>query len=196
MLGAELGAEQDGAAARVAAEGPAVMLEPRLAVQVALVLHELVSNARRHGALARPGGRVAVDWHVEAGPDGRRLPARLARAGRPPLPRPRPAPGFGFALIERSLAADGGTAVRRAEDGGIAWEIELPLPDPPAMLPAIVPGAEDRHAHDDARRRPSTAAACSSSRTSRWWRSRSRPSWPTPARRWSGRPARSRRRRG
>ena len=49
------------------------MLEPRIAVQMALVLHELAENARRHGALARPDGRVAVGWRVEAGPEGRRL---------------------------------------------------------------------------------------------------------------------------
>ena len=100
MAGADLGgdprrrarARGDGRAARVAAEGPAVMLEPRLAVQMALVLHELAANARRHGALARPGGRVTVDWRIEAGPDGRRLVLDWREQGARPCPARRPAP--------------------------------------------------------------------------------------------------------
>ena len=66
------------------------MLDPRMAVQVALVLHELAENARRHGALAAPGrsagGRLAgrgrprgaaaaLDWHEPGA------------AQPPPLPR-------------------------------------------------------------------------------------------------------------
>ena len=125
-------------AARVAAEGPAALLEPRLAVQMALVLHELVSNARQHGALARPGGRVTVDWRIEAGPEGRRLGLDWREQGAAPAP-PETGTGFGVALIERSLAANGGTAVRRAAEDGIAWEIGLPLPELPAALPLPPP---------------------------------------------------------
>jgi hypothetical protein len=139
ILAAELGAGGEGAA-RVAAEGPAVMLEPRVAVQVALVLHELAENARRHGALAGPGGRVAVGWLVAAGPEGRRLVLDWREQGGPPAPAD-PATGFGLALIERSLAANGGSAVRRAEAGGLVWQIGLPLPEPPPALPAR-PAAE------------------------------------------------------
>ena len=115
ILAAELGPGADDAA-RVAAEGPAALLEPRLAVQMALVLHELVSNARQHGALARPGGRVTVDWRIEAGPEGRRLVLDWREQGAAPAP-PETGTGFGVALIERSLAANGGIAVRRAGDG-------------------------------------------------------------------------------
>ena len=147
ILAAELGAEGDGAAARVAAGGPAVTLEPRVAVQMALVLHELAANARRHGALARPGGGVVVGWQVAAGPDGRRLRLDWREQGGPPAPAdPGTGTGFGFTLIERSLAANGGTALRRAEDGGLAWEIGLPLPEPPAVAPAGAPAGADRRA--------------------------------------------------
>ena len=147
ILAAELGAEGDGAAARVAAGGPAVTLEPRVAVQMALVLHELAANARRHGALARPGGAGRRRLAGRGRPRRAAAPARLARAGRPPCPgRPRPGTGFGFTLIERSLAANGGAALRRAEDGGLAWEIGLPLPELPAVAPAGAPAGADRRA--------------------------------------------------
>ena len=132
ILEVELGPD----ATRGAAEGPAVMLDPRMAVQVALVLHELAENARRHGVLARPEGRLEVGWRVEAGPGGRRLVLDWREPGAPaPAPAPLAAPGFGFALIERSLAANGGTALRRDEEDGLAWEIVLPLPEAPAVLP-------------------------------------------------------------
>jgi len=137
ILAAELGPGGD---MRVAAEGPAAMLEPRLAVQMALVLHELVSNARRHGALGRPGGRVTVGWRLEAGPAGRRLNLDWRERGMPPA-LAETADGFGVALIERSLAANGGTAVCRAEEDGIAWEICLPLLELPATLSVTPPPA-------------------------------------------------------
>jgi CheY-like chemotaxis protein len=111
------------------------MLEPRVAVQMALVLHELVENARRHGALAGPGGRVAVGWQVSAGPDGRWLRLDWRERGGPPAPAGAGATGFGFALIERSLATNGGSAARRAVEDGLAWEIALPLPELPPALP-------------------------------------------------------------
>jgi PAS domain S-box-containing protein len=138
ILAAELGPEPD--AARVAAEGPPALLEPRLAVQMALVLHELVSNARRHGALAGPDGRVTVGWRIEAGPAGRRLELDWRERGAPPAPA-EPGTGFGVALIERSLAANGGNAVRLGGEDGFAWEIGLPLPELPAAPPVALPPA-------------------------------------------------------
>lgn len=136
ILDAEL-AEARPPAGRVTAEGPPVIFDPRVAAQVALVLHELASNATRHGALAAPAGRVAVDWQVAAGPDGPRLRLAWREAGSvPPAPaEAAPGTGFGFTLIERSLVANGGSVVRRAVEDGLAWEIELPLPAPEATLP-------------------------------------------------------------
>jgi PAS domain S-box-containing protein len=141
ILSAELAAVADGAAARVEASGPAVMLEPRLAVQMALILHELASNARRHGALSGHGGRVLVDWVVEAGPDVRRLGLVWRERGGPGI-IPEAVPGFGFALIERSLTANAGSTRRRFEPAGLVWELGLPLPELPALLPGA-PGAEE-----------------------------------------------------
>ena len=71
IVRAELAAE--GLEMRVSVEGPAVMLEPRVAVQMALVLHELADNARRHGALTGRAGRVTVGWRIEAGQGEMRL---------------------------------------------------------------------------------------------------------------------------
>ena len=104
IIAGELAACGAAGDARVAINGPAVMLEPRVAVQMALVVHELLENARRHGALARPGGRIEVGWHVAAGPQGRRLVFDWHERGGAPAPAVV-STGFGFALIERGLAA-------------------------------------------------------------------------------------------
>jgi two-component sensor histidine kinase len=46
--------------------GPRVLLQPALAQSLSLVVHELSTNAIKHGSLARPEGRVHVAWHIEA----------------------------------------------------------------------------------------------------------------------------------
>ena len=120
---------------RVAMEGPAVVLEARVAVQMALVLHELADNARRYGALSSRAGRVTVSWRIEAGPSGLWLVLDWRERG-PVLAAAGASPGCGFLLIERSLAVNGGTAVRRSEPEGLAWEIRLPLPGLSPALPS------------------------------------------------------------
>ena len=42
--------------------GPAISLNPAIAQSLALVIHELVTNAAKYGALSVPSGRVAINW--------------------------------------------------------------------------------------------------------------------------------------
>ena len=141
IVGTELSA--DGLGMRVAVEGPAVMLEPGVAVQMALVVHELADNARRDRRGRHGAGRVTVDWRIEAGPDHLRLVLDWRERG-PQLASAEASPGCGFLLIERSLAVNGGTALRRSGPEGIAWEIRLPLPGLAAALPLDAPLRPDQ----------------------------------------------------
>src|SRR6185295_9486453 len=50
---------------RVTARGPLVHLEPQMALHVALMLHELGTNAVKYGALSVPAGRVMIAWTVQ-----------------------------------------------------------------------------------------------------------------------------------
>lgn len=68
LLRAELGPYDEGG--RVTLEGPRLRLPSELAVPVSMALHELTTNALRHGALGHPGGRVVVTWRIEDGPAG------------------------------------------------------------------------------------------------------------------------------
>jgi PAS domain S-box-containing protein len=72
---------------RVDCRGPAVMLDAQTAVHLALVLHELATNARKYGALSAPVGRLSVEWEVRA--EGRRkLEMRWSETGGPRVSAP------------------------------------------------------------------------------------------------------------
>ena len=74
---------------RVSMQGPDVLLPPKLAMTIALVVHELATNAAKYGALAGPVDKLAIgrsvsdrkmhiDWHESDGP----LVAPLTHSGR------------------------------------------------------------------------------------------------------------------
>ena len=94
--------------------GPDVTLSPKLATSLGLVLHELLTNATKYGALSAPDGRVDLRWDL-AEEDGRRR-ALLTWTERE---------GFGSTLIERSLP--GATVERRFEPEGLVCTIDLLL---------------------------------------------------------------------
>jgi PAS domain S-box-containing protein len=116
-------------AERITCAGPQIILEPQVALQLALVLHELGTNARKHGALAAGDGHISVNWAVEEAPV-RALHLRWRETGGVrPNRDPPPNPGFGTLLIERSMrSVEGGEAHMRFEADGISWTIKLPLP--------------------------------------------------------------------
>jgi PAS domain S-box-containing protein len=92
---------------RFVAEGPDVELPPKIAVSLALALHELATNASKYGALSAATGRVEIRWLHE---DGH---LRLVwRESGGPLVDPPAKRGFGTRMIERGLAADLGGAVK------------------------------------------------------------------------------------
>jgi PAS domain S-box-containing protein len=74
-----LGAKPDGI--RVIVNGPDVTLLSRSVQILALGLHELATNARKHGALAAPNGRLSVTWSVAETAGARRLMLRWEETG-------------------------------------------------------------------------------------------------------------------
>ncbi len=86
-------------------EGPEVWLTPQRALALALVLHELCTNAVKYGALSSDKGRVRIEWSV-TDTDG----ARELRMHWTEMDGPRVAPpkrhGFGSRLIECGLDQD------------------------------------------------------------------------------------------
>jgi PAS domain S-box-containing protein len=113
--------------ARVSCTGPHVMLDARAAVQLALVLHELATNARKYGALSVPAGQLLISWKMQLRARNELL-LEWKESGVPRVRAPT-SRGFGTTLIERSLDSNGGEAAIRYGSDGVICEIRLPLPE-------------------------------------------------------------------
>ncbi len=109
---------------RFAPSGPDLRLPPRVALALGMVLHELCTNAAKHGALSVIEGRVALTWEVGASENGaHRLHLVWRESGGPPVTPPMRR-GFGSRLIERGLAAElGGHARIDFPPEGVVCEI-------------------------------------------------------------------------
>jgi PAS domain S-box-containing protein len=94
---------------RVRLSGPPARLAPKAAVTMALVVHELATNAVKYGALSADGGWVSLAWTAAPAPGGSNLQLTWTEHGGPPV-RPPGRKGFGARLITYSLAAEQGSA--------------------------------------------------------------------------------------
>jgi two-component sensor histidine kinase len=113
---------------RITSSGPFLMLGSQAAMQLALILHELATNARKYGALSVPNGRLAISWVVEMA-ESRILRFEWKESGVHNVTAPT-SHGFGTILIERTLKAHGGEAKIRYDEDGVVCQISLPLPEP------------------------------------------------------------------
>lgn len=112
-------------AERVRLAGPPVLLPPQTALMLAMVLHELATNATKYGAWSNRIGTVTVDWaKIDRGNvEGLRLTWR--EVGGPPVRAPGRT-GFGSRLIMQSLAGIGGTATVEYDPAGLVCVLECP----------------------------------------------------------------------
>lgn len=104
--------------------GPAVTIGPEAASSLALVLHELATNADKYGALSTADGCVDIDWSEG---EGRLLFVWSERDG-PPVAEPPGHLGFGSQLIGRTVRRQlGGTVRFDWRPAGVRVEMSLPL---------------------------------------------------------------------
>ena len=117
--------------ANVTVNGPPVMLKPQAALFLALVVHELATNAAKYGALSAPEGRVDVAWTI-AGDRPTQLELTWTERGGPKIDG-LPKHGFGTELIERGVRFElEGEAKLGVIDGGLHCRIVIPA-DPQHM---------------------------------------------------------------
>lgn len=107
--------------------GPDVVLSPKAAVSLSMILHELMTNALKHGALSNNSGRVRLAWDVIKNPEGRWLSLSWREDGGPPVEAPT-VRGFGSSLIEQSPEYNlGGKAFLEFDCAGVMYELKIPL---------------------------------------------------------------------
>jgi two-component sensor histidine kinase len=108
-------------------DGPDIVLVADAAQPVELVLHELVTNAAKYGALSSPKGRVRVQWHQRAiGLVPEALVLDWKETGGPPVPTSI-SPGYGTSVIKDLLPYELGGAVDLVfAREGVRCRLEIP----------------------------------------------------------------------
>lgn len=127
LVEAEIRALADGGADRVSVIGPEVDLPGEVVQPVALALHELASNAAKHGAMAQPSGQLAVRWRLENDDGIVRLIIEWRESGVSMSPGPLPR-RFGCQVIERTVPHQlRGEVSLQPSVNGIRCRLALPL---------------------------------------------------------------------
>ena len=115
------------AAGRVRLDGPEVHLEARPAVVLGMAVHELTTNAVKHGALAAASGRVQVGWKIDDRGGEAVLAIDWCELGGPALAA-QPSPGFGSRLLRQTITRElaGQLDIRFVREG-VCCTIAVPL---------------------------------------------------------------------
>ena len=143
LLHAELAAHGiDPGEPRVILEGPPAELPSGSVQPLALGLHELTTNALKHGAFATPSGCLAVRWWVDTDTERPCLRLEWRESGVEISDRDKPTRrGFGFDLIERGLPYQlGATTEVTFSTDGLVCNLAL-------SLAAAGPGAKQASPH-------------------------------------------------
>ena len=102
--------------------GPDVSLQPATAQGLALALHELATNAAKHGGLSSPAGKVTLEWEL----GGEALTLHWTEIGGPPVTEPS-SHSFGLKVIAASIEQQlGGKAAFNWDHSGLNCLLMIP----------------------------------------------------------------------
>jgi two-component sensor histidine kinase len=108
-------------AERLSINGPAVLLPPKLALTMALLFHELATNAAKYGALSHSAGKISVRWLISEDA----LSVDWQEVGGPPVSTPSQK-GFGTQLLSRALEQFGGKVEAIFASTGLVCQFSVP----------------------------------------------------------------------
>lgn len=127
---------------RVAIEGPDVLLTPTASHYIGLALHELLTNAVKHGALSNASGRVALVWTLEDSKAESFLQLTWVESGGPQLTSVPMRTGFGSVILTKlTAAALKGDATIEFGSAGLKWSLLAPAPTIALMIELPVSAA-------------------------------------------------------
>ena len=121
---------------RYVLRGPGVRLPCQSALHLALILHELGTNARKYGALSSETGKIELCWTVDNG----MLHLSWTETGGPAVKVPAKR-GFGSTLIEQIVSGAEGEANVSFRAEGVVWTIAAKLTDYPDTEETARPSA-------------------------------------------------------
>ena len=122
LVDEELDHYRDGRSNAISAEGPDILLESSRAQTIALALHELATNAAKHGALATPSGRLKLNWRRE----GDTLHLDWTEIAGPKVRTPKSL-GYGVEVISASIQHLGGEVAFDWRPEGMRCKLSVPL---------------------------------------------------------------------
>jgi two-component sensor histidine kinase len=123
-------------ASRVSIEGPDCLLSPKLALTMALLIHELATNAAKYGALSNSLGKLSIAWSLS----GEELDLEWRESDGPVVTAPTHS-GFGVRLVSRAMDQFGGTIEINFEPTGLVYKLKVFLPE---RTPSLVPDAHSK----------------------------------------------------
>ena len=109
---------------RVDVKGPFIFLKPGAVQSFAMVLHELATNAAKHGAFSAPQGSLLLNWYTRPGPVEEELCFHWQETDGPPVASPRKK-GLGLQLLNFSFGAH--RPVIHFAPEGFSLELCVPL---------------------------------------------------------------------
>ncbi|WP_052954712.1 PAS domain-containing protein [Microvirga vignae] len=134
LVETELGPYEDETRNRILIDGPHVELPSEAAVPIGMAIHELTTNAAKHGALSTFGGQVEVHWHIERSEERPTLQFRWTEHGGPRVTSPA-RQGFGSRLLQRVLSAQLQAQVNMDfREEGLHFTMSMPIPGEPPLF--------------------------------------------------------------
>ena len=107
---------------RVRCGGPDISLQPATAQGLALALHELATNAAKHGAISSPNGKIDLDWQLR----NEALILHWVENGGPRVAEPS-SRSFGLKVIAASIEQQlGGKVAFDWNQKGLHCEVSIP----------------------------------------------------------------------
>src|SRR5262249_25654983 len=104
-------------------EGADVRIGEHATNSIALVLHELATNAAKYGALSVDGGSVKITWSIV----DEKLDLTWQERDGPAMTQAPPKKGFGSTLVERTILGYGGTLNHDWAPHGLTVRITIPI---------------------------------------------------------------------
>ena len=123
---------------RITIAGPRILLSPTVAMTMALLVHELATNAAKYGALSSATGQVAISWSLS----DRRLNLEWRESGGPVVNAPT-RNGFGMWLLSRALVQFGGGVEMSFEATGLLCKMSVTLPENTAVESEGTPNGKE-----------------------------------------------------
>jgi two-component sensor histidine kinase len=118
---------------RVSRKGPDILLPPKLALIMALLIHELATNAAKYGALSRSAGKLSIRWSLA----DRRLDIEWRESNGPAVIAPTHR-GFGTRLFSGALEQFDGSVEPTFAKKGLICKLSLVLQESsPSVAPDV-----------------------------------------------------------